>query len=230
VTTRTANLALAVAALLGAPLVGAAGVNTNGSEARKPAVQIFADARRAMLGAKNFHVLGSVHETGAQVSLNLSLSPGLGGGTIQLPGVTMQLVVSGGSVYIKADEKSWLKLTGSKPTAELVADRWIKASASDPDFSSFTELALSKSFMAQITLGTSAVSKFPATANWGGHMAVILTDNVGDRLYVVDGTTPYMLHIQRGPGAASGYITFSDFGSAPMPTIPVKAISFGNSS
>jgi hypothetical protein len=178
-----------------------------------------------MLGAKSFHVRGDIDQGGEAISLNLSMSPSGGGGSVQLPGVTMQLVVAAHEVYVKADEKSWLKLTRSKSTAELVANRWIVAAASNPDFASFAELADSKTFMAQLTSGRPQFSKLPVTANWGGHKAIILTDNQGDRLYVVDGMPPYMLHLQGDGGGSSGYITFSDFGIAPLPSVPVNAIT-----
>ena len=141
----------------------------------------------------------------------------------------MQLVVASDNVYVKADEKSWLKLTGSKLTAELVANRWIDAPASNPDFSSFAELTDSKTFIARLTSGNGEVSKLPMAPTWGGHKAIVLEDPQGNTLYVVDGATPYMLHVQDSGDGKSGYLTFSDFGRAPMPTIPVNAISFPNS-
>ncbi len=228
-TTRTGNLALGLVALLAAPLAAATGATSHAGEQNRTATQIVADAKAAMLGAKNFHVRGVINDGGTATSLNLSMSPGGGGGSVQLPGVTMEIVVAAHKVYIKADEKSWLKLTGSKPTAELVADRWIEASASNADFSSFADLTDSKTFMSQLTSGWAEFSKLPATPNWGGHKSIILTDNQGDRLYVVDSATPYMLHLQGQGGGSSGYMTFSDFGTAPMPNIPAGAISFPTS-
>ncbi len=227
--TWTGNLALGLVALLAAPMAAATGVTSHVAEQTKTATQIVADARAAMLGAKNFHVRGVINDAGTATSLNLSMSPTGGGGSVQLPGVTMEIVVAAHEVYIKADQKSWLKLTGSQPTAELVADRWIKASASNADFSSFADLTDSKTFMAQLTSGWAEFSKLPATPNWGGHKSIILTDKQGDRVYVVDGPTPYMLHLQGQGGGSSGYMTFSDFASAPMPKVPADALSFPTS-
>jgi hypothetical protein len=226
---RTSNLALSLVALLAGPLAVAT-VAASGTEVSKPAAQILADSEKAMLGAKNFHVVGRIDEGGQEISLNLTISRSGGGGSVGLPGVTMQLVVAGHDVYVKADEASWLKLTGSKPTAELVANRWIEAPASNADFSDFAQLANLKSFLGQLTSGTPArLSKSPVTPNWGGHKSIVLTDGQGDKLYVVDGTTPYILHIQGGSSGTSGYMTFTDFGTAPMPAIPVNAISFPGS-
>jgi hypothetical protein len=221
---RTSNLALSLLVLLAAPVAVATGAVSR-TERSKPAAQIFADSEKAMLGAPNFHVRGFINQGGQGVSLNLTVSPSGGGGSIGEPGVTMEVVVAAHDVYVKADEKSWLKLTGSEPTAELVANRWIEAPVSNQDFSPFARLAHTKTFMTQLTSGTGHfLSKLPVAADWGGHKAIILTDTGGDRLYVVDGTTPYMLHIQGGSGGSSSYVTFSDFGTAPLPTIPVNPL------
>lgn len=225
---RTSNLALGLVALLAGPVAALTGV-ASASEQSKPAAQILADSEKAMLGAKNFHVIGSINEGGQLTSLNLSISPDGGGGSVGLPGVTMEIVVAAHNVYVKADEKSWLKLTSSASTAELVANRWIEAPASNADFSDFAQLTNSKSFIGQLTSGQGHLAKLPATASWAGHKAIVLTDGQGGRLYVVDGAPAYMLHVQGGTGGGSGYMTFSDFGTAPLPTIPVNAITLPGS-
>lgn len=227
-TKRTSNLALGLIALLAAPLAAVTGV-ASGNEQAKPAAQILADSKKAMLGTKNFHVVGSINEGGQLTSLNLTISPNGGGGSIGLPGVTMEIVVAAHNVYVKADEKSWQKLTGSTSTAELVANRWIEAPASNADFSDFAQLTNSKAFIGQLTSGQAHLAKLPVTTKWAGHKSVILTDGEGGRLYVADGAPAYMLHVQGGTGGGSGYMTFSDFGTAPMPTIPVNAITLPGS-
>jgi hypothetical protein len=230
VTTRTSSLALSLVVFLAAPLVATTATSGKGTELSKPAGQIVADAERAMEVASNFHVQGLFDQGGTATTLNLTMSRSAGGGgSVRMGTVTLQLVVAGRNVYMKADEKSWLKLTGSKATAELVANRWIEAPVSTPDLSSFAELTDSKAFISQLTSGQEDFAKLPVTPMWGGHKAIILKDDQGDTLYVVDGATPYMLHLQGNGAGASGYLTFSDFGTAPMPTIPVNAISLPNS-
>jgi hypothetical protein len=226
-TGKTSNLALALAlvALLSVPLAATEARADNATQHTETAAQIYAGAEKTMLAARNFHTLGRFNDGGTLISLNLSMSPAGGGGSVQLPGVTMDLVVAAHTVYVKADEKSWLKLTKSQPTAELVADRWIKAPASNADFSSFAQLTDSKTFITQLLSGQAKFSLLPGAGNWGGHKALVLTDPQGDRLYVAEGTAPYLLHVQGQGGGSSGYITFSDFGTAPMPSVPTDAIS-----
>jgi hypothetical protein len=227
---RTGPLALGLVALLSALLTATAAPAVGATYQTESPAQIFAGAEKSMLNAKNFHTLGHFYDGGTLTSLNLSMSPLGGGGSVQLPGVIMELVVASHTVYVKADEKSWLKLTGSQPTAQLVADRWIKAPASNPDFSSFAQLTSSKTFITQLLSTQAKFSRLPASASWGGHKAVILTDSEGDRLYVADGSTPYLLHIQGQSGGSSGYVTFSDFGNAPIPVVPTNAISLPSGS
>jgi hypothetical protein len=225
-TGRTGHLVLGLAALLSPPLAATGVRAVNAPQQTEAPAQVLAGSENAMLGANNFHTVGHFDDSGTLISLNLSMSPAGGGGSVQLPGVTMELVVAAQTVYIKADEKSWLKLTGSQATAELVANRWIKAPASNPDFSSFAQLTNSKTFITHLLSGhTDKLSRLPATSTWGGHKAVVLTDPEGDRLYVAEGTVPYLLHIQGQNAGSSGYITFSDFGKAPMPSAPTNAIS-----
>jgi hypothetical protein len=224
-TGRTGNLALGLVALLSAPLAATGVTVVNAAQKAETAAQVFAGAEKAMLGAKNFHTLGHFNDGGTLTSLNLSMSPSGGGGSVQLPGVTMDLVVAAHTVYVKADEKSWLKLTGSQPTAQLVADRWIKAPASNADFASFAQLTNSKTFITQLLSGQPKFSRLPNTGSWGGHKAVVLTDPQGDKLYIAEGTLPYLLHLQGQGRGSSGFVTFSDFGKAPMPPVPANAIS-----
>ncbi len=194
------------------------------SEHTKPAARIFADAVAAMKRAKSFHVTGHLDAGGTKELLNLSMSPSGGGGSVGLPGVTMQIIVMGTSVYIKADEKSWLDLTHSQSTAALVAGRWIKAKRSNPDFRDFVNLTVSTSFIGQVTSGPATFSKLPATKVFDGRPAVVLTDNRGGKLYVADTGPAYFLYLQGSGQGSSGTMTFTDFGRAPMPAAPANAI------
>jgi hypothetical protein len=216
------NFALGAVALLALPV--AAVTRAPAGEENRTAAQVWADAKAAMLHAKSFHVLGNDTEQGTDVSVNLSMSPGRGGGSIEMPGVVMELVLAHGTVYIKADEKSWLKLTGSKPTAELVANRWIEAPVTNSDFSSFADLADSRQFIGSLS-GPGKISKLAGTITWEGRKTVVLVDATGSRLYIADTGAPYMLNIQDQGSAGNGSLKFSDFGDAPMPAIPTDAIA-----
>jgi hypothetical protein len=220
--TTSRNFAIGAIALLALPVGAVTRGPVNAGEENKTAAQVWADAKTAMVNVKSFHVVGSDGQKGSDVSVNVSMSPGRGGGSIEEPGVVMDLVLAAGTVYLKADEKSWLKLTGSQSTAELVANRWIEAPVTNSDFASFAELADSRKFIGSLT-GQGHISKLPGTTTWEGRKAVVLVDGTGSRLYIADTGAPYMLDVQ-DQGSAGGSLKFTDFGDAPIPAIPTNAL------
>jgi hypothetical protein len=219
------DFAMTAVAAIGLPLLAAAGLPTSGIDQAKSAAQIFAGAQSAMAHASSFHVLGHIDFNGTAESLNLSLSRHGGGGSLEVSGATMQIVVAAGTVYIKADEKSWLILTKSQSIAQLVADRWIKAPETNADFASFAELTITQRFVGQLMSGSGKLTKLAGTTRVDGREAVVLADSGGNKVYIAATGTPYLLRVSGQGGSSSGSLNFSDFGTAPMPAVPVHAIS-----
>ena len=214
---------MSLVALLAVPFANGAGVG-NAIAPGETAAQVVAGSETAMKDVKSFHVVGKVGSKSTASSFSLSLSANGGGGDISVPGATLRIVVAAGTVYIRANEASWLKLTGSKATAQLVANRWIKAPASNADFSNFAALTITTDFVAQFFPGAGThISKAPGTVTWRGEKAVLLTDPQGDRLYVAATGAPYILSVEGKSSQDS--LTFSDFGDAHLPAVPTNAIS-----
>lgn len=220
------NLSLGLAALVAVPLATAAKAPMVSESAKSPA-QIFADAKAAMLHVKDFHVQGDAVEGTAAITVDISLSHNGGGGTIAMPGVLMHIIVSGKWAYVKADEKTWEKLTGSKSLAQLVANRWIKAPKTSKDFADFVDLTVSDQFVAQLSssLTAGSVTKV-GTITWHGQKVVVLADRQGGKLYVADTGAPYIVYITGAKAHSSGSLTFSEFGTASLPAAPNRSISF----
>jgi hypothetical protein len=193
---------------------------TNSTIQGKSANQIVAAAQSAMVHVKSFHIQGTI----SPLTLNLSLSPKGGGGSISESGATLEIVVANKTIYIKANEKSWLKLTHEADVAKAVANKWIKAAASNSDFADFADLTISKDFASQVFQGDTGLTVVPGTKQVNGTAAVELTDSQGDALYVDAGSTPYLLRIT-GAGSSAGALNFSDFGDAHIPAAPTNAIS-----
>ena len=161
------------------PFANAARV-TNTSEQGKTARQVIVASETAMKDVKSFHVVGMVGGKSTASSFSLSLSATGGGGEVSVPGATLKLVVAAGTVYIKANEASWLKLTGSRSTAQLVANRWIKAPASNTDFSNFAALTITTDFVAEFFPGAAThISEAAGTTTWHREKAILLTDPRG---------------------------------------------------
>jgi hypothetical protein len=217
------GLSLGLVALSAVPFANAARV-TNATEQSKTATQIIAASETAMKDVKSFHVVGAVGSKASASSFSLSLSATGGGGDVSVPGATLKLVVAAGTVYIRANEASWLKLTGSRSTAELVANRWIKAPASNTDFSNFAALTITSDFVAEFFPGAGThLSKASGTVIWHKEKAILLTDPEGDSLYVAATGAPYVLYVQGKSSQDS--LTFSDFGDAQLPAVPANAIT-----
>jgi hypothetical protein len=223
-TFRSRKLALGVVALAALPLATAAQAPISSSIQGESAAQIAVAAESAMKNVKSFHVEGVI----APLTMNLSLSATGGGGSITESGATLEIVVAKGTVYIKADAKSWDKLTGSKSIGNLVANKWIKAPASNSDFSDFADLTITKDFATQVFTGDKGLSVESRSKTIDGHSAVELTDGQGGSLYVAASGPSYVLRIS-GTGKSPGTLNFSDFGDAPLPAVPKNAISLPGS-
>jgi hypothetical protein len=221
--TRIRNLAWGVAALTAVPLATAAHSpmpGTNSTIQGKSANQVVAAARSAMAHVKSFHIEGTV----SPLTLNLSVSPKGGGGSITESGATLEVVVAHKTIYIKANEQSWLKLTHEADVAKAVANKWIKAPSSNSDFADFADLTISKDFVSEVFQGDTGLKVVPGTKQVNGRAAVELTDSAGDALYVAAGSTAYVLRIA-GTGSSAGTLNFTDFGDAPIPAVPTNAIT-----
>jgi hypothetical protein len=214
------GLGLSVVALLAVPVANGRPAPEQG----KNASQVIADSETAMKDVTSFEVVGAVGGKGTASSFTLSLSGTGGGGEISVPGATLEIVVAAGTVYIKANEASWLKLTGSQATAQTVANHWIKAPATNSDFSNFADLTISTHFVAEFfpRAGTH-ISEADGIVTVHSKKTIVLTDPEGDSLYVAAIGRPYMLYVQ-GKNLQD-LLTFSHFGDAQLPAVPKNAIA-----
>jgi hypothetical protein len=219
------GVGLGLVALLAVPFANGA---RPAPEQGKNASQVIADSETAMKEVKSFEVVGTVGGKGTASSFSLSLSGTGGGGEISVPGATLEIVVAKGTAYIKANEASWLKLTGSQTTAQTVANHWIKAPATNSDFSNFADLAISTDFVTEFfpNAGTH-MSKASDAVTVHSKKTIVLTDPEGDSLYVAAVGPPYMLYVQ-GKNLQD-LLTFSHFGDAQLPAVPKNAIALPGS-
>ncbi len=198
-----------------------------GGERAKTGPQIVTDAIAVMSRAENFHVTGRSSIPGVgTTSLNLSVSPRGGGGTIIENGATMQVVVVGTTgVYVKADKHSWDLLThGMSSVGQLFAGRWVKMSTSTPGISNFVKLTVSSQLLHLVVPGIYVgLATKVGMGQWDGRRTVVVSI-AGSRLYVANTGIPYLLHLQ-AVVASAGYYNFTDFGHAPMPSAPKSFVS-----
>ncbi|MHB1499458.1 MAG: hypothetical protein ACYCXN_16305, partial [Acidimicrobiales bacterium] len=223
--------ALALSASLALPMATA---SAQVPEEAKPAAQIFGDASAAMMHAKDFHISGGLHQGSQVVSLNLSMSPQGGGGSVSLRGATLQMVVTTKEIYMKADAQSWKTLAalgggagaGTAAFTALLANRWIKAPVTNPQLGSFANLTFSTKFLKGVVANHGTQFTKGAETTWDGRSAIPLHDGANSTsVYIAVSSPHYLLGVVATGAANSGSFKFTDFGDAPMPAIPTNALA-----
>lgn len=182
--------------------------------------QLVTAAVAAMTRVADFHFDGKYPSNGIPIYVNVTLSPTGGGGTVRTAGLLMQIVSYGDALYLKGDQQS-LDLVSHDDIAwaHKFANKWVEFPTTYRGTSVWTNLTRSGSVIHSILPGdlVSAFAK-TGTATWDGRAAIVLRDVDGSRLYVADGGTPYVLHLQNTTGSI--YYNFTDFGDAPTPAVP----------
>jgi hypothetical protein len=207
-------LVTALAAL--GSVAGAAGA-VPAAEADKPPAKILADAKKATNNAKAVRIKGTVHSDGRDVHLDVISGHGRGGGTIGVDGATFHVVVDPPAIYLKAGASTWKQLTGSDAAVQLLANRWLKTTTSNADYSSFAKLVDVKQLTDSI--GTTATITKRRTTRYHDTSAIPLVNTSSHGvLYVAAKGTPYILGIRDEQGNSE--LRFVDYGSATAPKVP----------
>lgn len=197
---------------------------TTEAENQKPASQIFQDAVSASSNAPSVHVTGSSATSAGPTTVNMVVSPDCSGGTMFKGGAAIGLVVAHGEVYLRANAAFWQQITSDSSSVQALAGTWIKAPASNSDFSSVTNLTDTDLWKQLEPQGT--LTKGPVTTEDG--MAVIpLSDSRRDTIvYVADSGPPYIVSVIRSAESphGSGTLTFDNYGYAAIPSVPTDAV------
>lgn len=218
------------AALLGTALVaallvgcGSSSPSGNGVGSKTP-TQIVEAAKAAAIGAATVHVAGSIVDEGKPIALDMELEAGKGGkGTITLEGLAIKLIQINGAVYIDGSNAFYRHVAGSA-AAQLLRGKWLKAPASDANFSSLASLTnLSK--LIGSTLAAHGVLSPGGTQTIAGQKAVGVTDKAkGGTLYVATTGPAYPLKLAK-TGSGGGKITFDRWNKPVTLTAPSNAIN-----
>ena len=193
-------------------------------ESAKPAAQVLADAVTVMGHLRDFHVAGQAATSGVSVALNLSISKEGGGGSLTELGAKIELVTTTEFSYMKAGVASWDALTHSDAMAQLLANRWLQVHTSDPQYASFSRLTFTGKFLALFIAAPGHLSKLGMSAA-DGRSAIVLANDVGARYFIAAYGPPYLLEFSTGNALASGTLHMTDFGDAPLPSVPVNSLA-----
>jgi hypothetical protein len=210
-------LLLATAALAGCGGSGAKG------EAAKSGSDILADARQAALAADSVRIVGSVHNAGQTISLDLAVAQDSGGGTVTLNGSKVELVRVANTAYLRAGAAFYRRVDAA--AAGRLAGKWVKVSTTSERFASLVSLTDLYAFLTQALDTKGAVTK-GAVKTVDGQQAIELKSTHGGSVYVATSGKPYPLEFTSRV-APAGTLMLSDWGSARAPTAPAHALDIG---
>lgn len=224
---RTAAPLAAVALLLTA-LAGCGGSSSSSSSengvADKSPADILTATKTASDGARSVHVSGSIVSDGSPITLNMNLLAGKGGrGQLSESGLSFELIQVGKTVYIKGSP-AFYKHIGGSAAAQLFQGKWLKASASDSDFASLSQLTDLRQLVDQTLENPGGTLTKSATSTVAGQKVIGITDkSKGGTLYIAATGKPYPVQISK-TGSAGGKITFDRWNSPVTLAAPANAI------
>jgi hypothetical protein len=225
--TRIVPAVLLLALALGFALAGCGGSSSsgNGIESKSPN-QILEASKQAASQAASVHIAGSIVNEGKPISLDMELLAGKGGkGRISQEGFTIQIVQTGGAVYINGSAAFYKHVSGSAAAA-LLQGKWLKAPANSGELASLAELTDLSKLIDTALANHGPLTKGPATTI-EGHKAVTLKDTAkGGTLYVAATGKPYPLQLTKS-GSESGKVVFNRWDQPVTVTPPAGAIDIG---
>ena len=199
----------------------------NGIE-KLPAREILSKSLAASKAASSVTVKGTIAEEGEQgTSLDLVLGADASTGTMSINGFSMEIRVTGGTLYYKIDLAGAEAILGPGDASAAIGGKWIKVSPGDDDdllsdLGGFSDKdALLTSFLApegtSTVKGTGDVKGTPVvfvTVADGGDKGTLAVQTVGE---------PYP--VQLTSQGTKGAITFSDWNAPVNVTAPTGAVS-----
>lgn len=226
-----AAVALAAVALMLAVFAGCGGGSSASSSASsgngiadKSPADILVATKTASDGAKSVHVSGSIVSGGAPITLDMNLLAGKGGrGRLSESGLSFELIQVGKTVYIKGSP-AFYKHIGGSAAAQLFQGKWLKASASNADFASLSQLTDLRQLVDQ-TLDNHGLSlKKIGASTIAGQKVIGITDkSKGGTLYIAATGKPYPIQISKN-GSGAGKITFDRWNGPVALAAPANAI------
>jgi hypothetical protein len=231
-TSRRVVRALALPALV-LVLAGCGGSSSSGNGvASKNPDQILEATKTAAKAAASVHIAGSIVSEGKPISLDMELLAGKGGkGRISQEGFSIQLIQTGGAVYINGSA-AFYRHVGGAAAAQLLQGRWLKAPADSGELASLASLTdLSK--LIDTALASHGSLAKGSTARIEGQQAIGINDtSKGGTLYVATTGKPYPLEITKG-GKESGKVVLDRWDkpvslSAPAGAIDISKLQGGH--
>ncbi len=173
--------------------------------------EILAKAIEALEKAGSYQVSGKATEEGEVTSMDFKFANGSWGGTINMQGSGVELLVVENQTYFKADADFWKAMGGADGAgvAKLINDRWVKVSADDEMFGDMSEI----SGMADpktLLQPDGTLAKGEAKELEAGPAIGLVDQKAKSTLYVATTGEPYPLLIE----SPDGDVTIGGFGES----------------
>jgi hypothetical protein len=228
---RTSPAVLLTAVLLAAGCGGSSSSPPgNGVEAKSP-TEILEATKLAASEATSVHIAGSIVSEGKPITLDMELLAGKGGrGKIGQEGFTIDLVETGGSVYINGSA-AFYRHVGGTAAAQLLQGRWLKAPANSGELASLASLT-NLSTLIDTALASHGTLTKGSTTTIAGQSAIAVNDtSKGGTLYVATTGKAYPLEIAKN-GKESGKVVLDRWDnpvtlSAPKGAIEISKLQNG---
>jgi hypothetical protein len=219
--------ALAPALVLTAVLLAGCGSSDKSAkpngEASKPAAQVLADANKAATNASSAHVSGSIRSDGTPITLDLTTARGKGAkGSMATSGLKFDLIRIGDTLYIRGSDEFLKRFAG--PAAQLLHDKWLKASATKGRLKSLAPLTSLGALFAGISSQHGKLVNDGKKKYKGADVVVIRDTSDDSKLYVAATGKPYPVALSGGKQDQSGTITFDDWNKSVSLSAPSGAI------
>jgi hypothetical protein len=196
---------------------------SNGEES-KPAARVLADAKAAATSASSAHVSGSIQSEGTPITLDLSTARGKGAkGSMSTSGLKFDLVRIGDTLYIRGSDE-FLKHFAGGAVAQLLHDKWLKASATHGRLKSLAPLTSLGVLFEGVSANHGKLVNDGKKTYKGDAVVVIRDTSDNSKLYVEATGKPYPVAIVGAKKGESGTITFGDWNKSVSLTAPDGAI------
>ncbi len=217
-------LAVLLPALIAVAIAGCGSSSSSGNGiASKTPSEILAATKAAADSASSVHVAGALSSAGSPITLNLDLVAGHGGrGQLSEGGLSFELIVVGGTAYIKGNPTFYSHF-GGPAAAQLFQGKWLKASATSGELATLASLTDLSRLLDQALAGHTTLAKGPTTTISGQPVIELKDTAENGSLFVATTGQPYPIEIVKR-GSETGHVTFTNW-NQPVPlSAPANAI------
>lgn len=202
------------------------GGSSSASEKGRSASEILNDARQNLAYANTVRIHGPGTLNGLAIAADVVAGQGVGGGSITLGPLNLQLVLHGTDLFIRANASVWSRF-GCAEDAQALAGGWVKATTDQPVFAALGRL-LDLLLIARNLENVSVVKDGITTINGQDAIALKTTDSRQPRTiyYVAANGTPDL--VGERDGTNSGLFSLDRYDKAQTPSQPIGATPLDN--